>query len=149
MSIYRRDFVRLIGIPPLAMIAGYANAQANAQDSPSQYPSRAVHVLVGFPAGLAADLMVRLVAQSLSEKLGQSFVVENRPGAGGNIAAEPPSESPADGYTLFAISSANAVNATLYQGLSFDIVADTVAIAGTHRAPNVFVVTPSLRSNSP
>jgi tripartite-type tricarboxylate transporter receptor subunit TctC len=140
MTIHRRDFIRLIGIPPLSTIAGYANAQ----DSPSHYPSRAVHVLVGFPAGLAADLMVRLVAQSISEKLGQSFVVENRPGAGGNIAAEAAIRSPPDGYTLFAISSANAVNATLYQGLSFDIVADTAAIAGTHRAPNVMVVTPSL-----
>jgi tripartite-type tricarboxylate transporter receptor subunit TctC len=140
MNIHRRDFIRLIGVPPLSTIAGYANAQANAQD----YPSRAVHVLVGFPAGLAADLIVRVVAQAISEKLGQSFVVENRPGAGGNIAAEAAIRSPPDGYALFAISSANAVNATLYQGLNFDIVADTVAIAGTHRAPNVMVVTPAL-----
>jgi tripartite-type tricarboxylate transporter receptor subunit TctC len=140
MTIHRRNFIRLIGIPPLSTLAGYAHAQ----DSASHYPSRAVHVLIGFPAGLAGDLMVRLVAQSLSEKLGQTFAVENRPGAGGNIAAEAAIRSPADGYTLFAISSANAVNATLYQGLSFDIVADTAAIAGTHRAPNVMVVTPSL-----
>ncbi len=144
MTVRRRDLIRLIGLPPLAALAGYANAQTNAPDSASHYPSRPVHVLVGFPAGLAADLMVRLVAQSLSEKLGQSFVVENRPGAGGNIAAEAAIRSPPDGATLFAISSANAVNATLYQGLSFDIVADAVAIAGTHRAPNVMVVTPSL-----
>ena len=140
MNIHRRDFIRLIGISPLSTLAGYANAQ----EAPSHYPSRAVRVLVGFPAGLAADLIVRVVAQSISEKLGQSFVVENRPGAGGNIAAEAAIRSLPDGYTLFAISSANAVNATLYQGLSFDIVADTAAIAGTHRAPNVMVVTPSL-----
>jgi tripartite-type tricarboxylate transporter receptor subunit TctC len=140
MTIHRRDFIRLIGIPPLSAIAGYAHAQ----DSASHYPSRAVHVLMGFPAGLAADLMARVVAQSISEKLGQSFVVENRPGAGGNIAAEAAIRSPADGYTLFAISSANAVNANLYQGLNFDIVADTVAVAGAHRAPDVMVVTPSL-----
>jgi tripartite-type tricarboxylate transporter receptor subunit TctC len=140
MIIHRRDFIRLIGIPPLSAIAGYANAQ----DSASHYPSRPVHVLVGFPAGLAADLIVRVVAQSMSEKLGQTFAVENRPGAGGNIAAEAVIRSPPDGYALFAISSANAVNATLYQGLNFDIVADTVAIAGTHRAPNVLVATPSL-----
>jgi tripartite-type tricarboxylate transporter receptor subunit TctC len=139
MTIHRRDFIRLIGIPPLSAIAGTAHAQ-----DPSHYPSRAVHIPVGFPAGLAADLIVRVVAQSLSQKFGQSFVVDNRPGAGGNIAAEAAIRSPADGYTLFAISSANAVNATLYQGLNFDIVTDTAAIAATHRAPNVMVVTPSL-----
>ena len=140
MTIHRRDFIRLIGIPPLSAIAGYAHAQ----DSASHYPSRAVHILMGFPAGLAADLMARVVAQSISEKLGQSFVVENRPGAGGNIAAEAAIRSPADGYTLFAISSANAVNANLYQGLNFDIVADTVAVAGADRAPDVLVLTASL-----
>ena len=108
------------------------------------YPSRPVHLIVGYAAGLAPDLVARLIAQNLSERLGQPFVVDNRPGAGSNIATEAVVRAPADGYTLLAVTFANAVNATLYPDLNFDIVRDIVPVVGTFRSPTVMTVTPSL-----
>ena len=98
----------------------------------------------GFPQALQRTSSCAWFLGRYRKSLAETFAVENRPGTSGDIAAEAVIRSPPDGSALFAISSANAVNATLYQGLTFDIVADTVAIAGTHRAPNVMVVTPSL-----
>jgi len=108
------------------------------------YPSRPVHVAVGYSAGLAPDIVARLIAQSLSDRLGQSFVVDDRPGAGSNIATEFVVRAPADGYTLLAATFANAVNASLYQNLNFDFARDMAPVIGTFRAPTVMVVTPSL-----
>ena len=113
---------------------------AAAQD----YPSRPVHLVVGYPAGVAPDIVARLIAQPLSERLGQAVVVDDRPGAGSNIGAETVVHAPADGYTLLVVTFANAANATLYRDLNFSIVHDIAPVVGTFRAPTVMVVTPSL-----
>ena len=123
MKLPRRQFLSLatiaLGAPALSRVA---NAQA--------YPTRPVRMLVGFAAGGAPDIAARLIAQWLSERLGQQFVVENRPGAGGNIATEAVVDAPADGYTLLMAGLQNAVNTTLYQKLKFDFARDMAPIAG-------------------
>jgi tripartite-type tricarboxylate transporter receptor subunit TctC len=98
---------------------------------------------VGFPPGSASDIVARLMGQWLSEHLGQPFVIENRPGAGGNIATEVAVRAPADGYTLLLVGSNDAINATLYVKLSFNLIRDIEPIAGIVRGPQVMVVTPS------
>ena len=107
------------------------------------YPTRPVRILVGYSAGSASDIVARLIAQWLSERLGQQFVVENRPGAGGNIAAEAVVRSAPDGYTLLLPASPDAINATLYQKLNFNFIRDIAPVAGIVRVPNVMVVHPS------
>jgi len=104
------------------------------------YPSRPVRIIVGYAPGGGADITARLLGQWLSEHLGQQFIIENRPGAGTNIATEAVVRSPADGYTLLLWSTANAINATLYDNLSFNFVADLAPVAGIMRVPNVMVV---------
>jgi tripartite-type tricarboxylate transporter receptor subunit TctC len=122
MKLARRQFLQLAtmaaGVPGLSRIA---NAQA--------YPSRPVRLVVGFAAGGAPDIAARLVAQWLSERLGQQFIVENRPGAGGNIATEVVVDAAADGHTLLLINISNAVNATLYQKLKYDFIRDIAPVA--------------------
>ena len=108
------------------------------------YPSRPVHILCGFAPGGAADTVARLTAEWLSEQLGQQFVVDNRPGAGTNLATETVVQAAPDGYTLLLVTGANAINATLYQHLNFDFLRDTAAVAGVIRVPQVMVVTPQL-----
>jgi tripartite-type tricarboxylate transporter receptor subunit TctC len=108
------------------------------------YPSRPVRIIVGFPPGTATDTDARLIAQSLTERLGQQVIVENRTGAGSNIGAEAVARAVPDGYTLLAITVSNAVNATLYHGLNFDFARDIVPIGGTMRTANVLVVNPSV-----
>jgi tripartite-type tricarboxylate transporter receptor subunit TctC len=112
---------------------------ANAQG----YPVRPVRIFVGFSAGGAADIAARLVAQWLSERLGRPFVVENRPGAGGNIATEAVVDAPADGYTLLLVSLQNAVNATLYQKLKYDFVRDIAPVASISHENYCMEVHPS------
>ena len=107
------------------------------------YPSRPVRVMVGFAAGQAIDIVTRIVAQSLSERLGQQFIIENRPGAGGNIATEIVVRAPPDGYTLLAIGSNNMINATLYQKLNYDFIRDIAPVASVYRVPQVMEVNPS------
>ncbi|HEX4409054.1 MAG TPA: tripartite tricarboxylate transporter substrate binding protein [Xanthobacteraceae bacterium] len=107
------------------------------------YPSHPVRLVVGFPPGLTPDIVGRIVAQGLSAKIGQQCFVDNRPGAASNIGAEFALRSPADGYTLFVVTIANAINATLYPGLNFDLVRDMDPVIATFQAPNVLVVTPS------
>jgi tripartite-type tricarboxylate transporter receptor subunit TctC len=107
------------------------------------YPTRPVRMVVGFPASNASDIVARLAAQKLSERLGQSFVVENRPGAGGNIGVEFVVNAAPDGYTLLAASTSAAINATLYAKLNFSFLRDIRPVAAVARAPYVFVVTPS------
>ena len=91
-----------------------------AECSAQTYPTRSVRLIVGFPAGNASDIFARLIAQSLSERLGQQFVVENRPGAGGNVGTEVVVRASPDGYTLLIVLTSNAINATLYANLNFD-----------------------------
>jgi tripartite-type tricarboxylate transporter receptor subunit TctC len=108
------------------------------------YPSRPVHILVGFAAGGAADTIARVTAQWLSERLGQQFIIDNRPGAGTNIATEEAVKATPDGYTLLLVTGSNAINATLYQNLSFNFLRDMLPVAGVIRVPNVMVVNPQL-----
>ena len=98
------------------------------------YPTRPVHLLVGYAAGGPLDISARLIAQWLSERLGQPFIVENRPGAGSNVATEAVVRAPSDGYTLLEISASNAWNAALYDNLSFDFIRDIAPVAGVRRA---------------
>ncbi len=108
------------------------------------YPARPVRIVVTFPPGGANDIHARLMGQWLSERLGQPFVVENRPGASGNIGTEAVVRSPADGYTLVFLSTAHAVNAVTYEKLSYDLVRDLAPVAGFYRSHYVMLVTPSL-----
>ena len=107
------------------------------------YPSRPVRLIVGFPPGLAADIVARVVAQSLSERLGQNFIVENRPGASTNIATDVVVKAPADGYTLLFVTVPNAINATLYGDLHFNFIRDIAPVAGVDRSSFVMVVNPA------
>jgi tripartite-type tricarboxylate transporter receptor subunit TctC len=109
------------------------------------YPERPVRVLVGFPAGGQIDIIARLIGQWLSDRLGQQFFIDNRPGAASNIAAEALIRAPADGYTLFLANGTNAVNATLYDNLRFDFVRDTAPVASINRIPLVLYAHPSFQ----
>jgi tripartite-type tricarboxylate transporter receptor subunit TctC len=108
------------------------------------YPSRPVRIIVGFAAGGPNDILARLIGQWLSERLGQSFVIENRPGAGSNIATEAVVRAPPDGYALLLVGSPNAINATLYDNLNFDFVRDIAPVASLFRGALVMVVHPSV-----
>jgi tripartite-type tricarboxylate transporter receptor subunit TctC len=135
MKLPRRAFLHLAAG---AAWAAPRIAQAQA------YPTRSVRLIVGFAAGGGADIMARLIGQWLSERLGRSFIVENRSGAGTNIATETVVNATADGYTLLLATSSNAFNATLYDDLKFNFLRDVVPIAGVHREPHVIEVNPSL-----
>ncbi len=141
MRVCRRRVLRwaasTAALPALARIA-----RADA------YPTRPVRMVVGFPASNASDIVARLAGQKLSERLGQSFVVENRPGAGGNIGVEFVVNAAPDGYTLLAASTSAAINATLYDKLNFNFLRDIAPVASVARAPYVFVVTPSFPANT-
>jgi tripartite-type tricarboxylate transporter receptor subunit TctC len=137
MKLPRRNFLHLAaGAAALPAVSRFAWAQV--------YPSRPVRIIVGFAPAGSTDIMARLIGQWLSERLGQSFVVENRPGAGTNIATEAVVRAPADGYTLLMVGSANAVNATLYDKLNFNFIRDIAPVAGITVVPNVIVVHPSV-----
>jgi tripartite-type tricarboxylate transporter receptor subunit TctC len=107
------------------------------------YPTRSIRLIVGFPAGSGPDIVGRIVAQTLGEKLGQSVVVENRPGAGSNLATADVAHAPPDGYMLMLLTTANVINATLYTNLSYDLLRDIVPVASIDNEPFVFEVTPS------
>jgi tripartite-type tricarboxylate transporter receptor subunit TctC len=125
----------LAGALALPMVARGASAQS--------WPAQPVRLTVGYAAGQAIDILARLIAQSLTEQFGQQFIVENKPGAGGNIAAEAVARSTADGYTLLVIGANNPINSTLYDRLSFDLLRDFTAVAGIYRVYQVMVVNPS------
>ncbi len=108
------------------------------------YPSRPVRIIVGFATGGPNDISARLIAQWLSQRLGHQFVVENRPGAGGNIATELVVHAPPDGYTLLLVPAPAAINATLYHDLAFNFIRDIAPVAGIVRVPEVMVVNPSV-----
>jgi tripartite-type tricarboxylate transporter receptor subunit TctC len=127
-----------------AATAGIAGA-ANAQDS---YPNHAVRWLVGYPPGGSTDICARLIGSYLSQALHQQFIVENRPGAGNNLATEMAAHAPPDGYTVFLVNPANAINATLYKNLPFDFLRDMAPVAGFIRVPNVMEVNPNVPANT-
>jgi len=141
MKLPRRRFLHLaagaFGVPALPR---------NALAQP--YPSRPVRLIVGFPPGLSADIVARIVAQSLSERLGQQFIVENRPGASTNIATEVVAKAPADGYTLLFVTVPNAINATLYKNLHFNFIRDIAPVAGVDRSAFVMVVNSAFPAKS-
>ena len=132
---HRRQFLHLAaGAAAVTAVSRTARAQA--------YPSRPVRIIVGFAPAGGTDIMARLIAQWLSERLGQQFVIENRPGAGTNIGTEAAVRAPADGYTLLVATSVNAINATLYNKLNFNFIRDIAPVAGISRESHVMVVNP-------
>ena len=136
MKLPRRQFLHLAaGAAALPIASRLATAQT--------YPARPVRMVVAFAAGQSIDILARLVGQSLSDRLGQQFVIENRPGAGGNIGTEVVVRAPADGYTLLVIGANNAINATLYETLNFNLIRDIVPVAGIYSVRQVMVVNPS------
>ena len=137
MKLSRRKLLHLAtGVAALPMLSRLAGAQS--------YPSRPVRIVAAFAAGGGVDITARLIAQWLSDRLGQSFVVENRPGAGGNIGTETVVNAPPDGQTLLLATLPNAVNATLYEKLNFNFIRDTAPVAGIIRVAMVILVHPSV-----
>jgi tripartite-type tricarboxylate transporter receptor subunit TctC len=141
MKLPRREFLRL------AATAGALPALTRTALA-LDYPTRPVRVLVGFAPGSTTDILGRLIGQWLSQQLGQPFIVDNRPGAGGNVATEAAVNSPADGYTLLMVAPANTINMSLYDKLSFDFMHDMAPVSGIVRVPNVLEVNPSLPVNT-
>jgi tripartite-type tricarboxylate transporter receptor subunit TctC len=140
MRIRRRRFLGLASAAALPLFTGFAEAQA--------FPVRPIRLVVGFPAGGVGDVLARLLGQWLSERLGQPVVIENRPGAATNLAAEAVVRAPPDGHTLLWVTSANTINATLYDKLSFSFVRDIEPVAGFVRAPGVMEVHPEVPAKS-
>ena len=135
----RVNLVRLFALGMTGLTwAGISDAAA------LDYPTRPVRWVVGYPAGGSTDIVARLVGQYLSEKLGQQFIIENKPGAGNNIATEAVINAPPDGYTLLFVNPANGINASLYKKLSFNFVRDIAPVAGITRVPNVMEVNPNV-----
>jgi tripartite-type tricarboxylate transporter receptor subunit TctC len=141
MKLPRRQFLHLAaGAAALPAVSHFAWAQS--------YPTRPVHIIVGFAPGGATDILARLMGQWLSEKLGQPFIIDNRPGGGTNIATEAAVRAPADGYTLLMVGTTQAINATLYDKLNFDLIRDIAPVASVLRGPYVLVVNPSVPAKS-
>jgi tripartite-type tricarboxylate transporter receptor subunit TctC len=137
MNIARRRLLQFAGA---ALALPAATSLAHAQN----YPTRPVRFIVGFVPGGATDITARIIAQWLSDRLGQPFVVENKPGAGSNIGAQAAISSPPDGYTILMVTTASAINATFYDNLPFNFVRDVAPVAALVQIPNVIVVNPAL-----
>jgi tripartite-type tricarboxylate transporter receptor subunit TctC len=146
MNLSRKTFLRFVAgggvLPMLTCSALTGNALA------LDYPTRPVHIIVGFPAGTSSDITARLVAQRLSEQLGQQFVVENRTGAGTNVAADSVVHASPDGYTLLWVTQTNAINATLYDTLNINFIHDIQPVAGILRVPAVMMVNPAVPAST-
>jgi tripartite-type tricarboxylate transporter receptor subunit TctC len=141
MKLPRRKFLHLaVGAAALPSVSRLAMAQA--------YPARPVRIVVGAAAGGSIDILARLFGQWLSERLGQSFVIENRPGAGTNIATEAVVRSPPDGHTLLLVSSPNTINATLYDKLNFVFLRDIAPVASLVRQPQIILANPSVSAKT-
>jgi len=137
MKLPRRTFLHLAAAAAaLPVVSEIARAQT--------YPARPVRVIVPFGSAGATDIVARLIGQWLSERLGQPFVIENRPGAGGNLGIEAVVRAPPDGYTLALVGAPSAINATLYEKLNFNFIRDIAPVANIIRFPNVMVVNPSV-----
>ena len=125
---------------PLALPIGSAFAL--------DYPTRPVRFIVGYPAGGSTDIVARLVGQKLSERLGQQFVIENKPGAGNNIGTETVVKADPDGYTVLLINPANFINASLYVNLNFNFIRDIAPVAAFNRVPNIMTVSPGIKAKT-
>jgi len=137
MKLPRRNFLHLAaGAAALPVVSRIARAEV--------YPSRSVRIVVGFPPAGGADIFARLMGQWLSERLGQQFIIENRPGAASNIATEAVVRAPADGYTLLLVTNPNVINATLYDKLQYNFIRDIEPVASIDRVPNVMEIHPSV-----
>jgi len=134
MRLRRREF--------LHVAAGAALAASSRSAAALDYPTRPVHIVTPYPPGAGPDVVARLIAQWLGDRLGQQFVVDNRPGASGNIGTEKAAKSEPDGYTLLIAVSTNAINQTLYRNLNFDFQTDLVPVAGIARIPFIIVTNP-------
>jgi tripartite-type tricarboxylate transporter receptor subunit TctC len=141
MTLVRREFLQLVGATAVAPMFPHP---ARASD----YPTKPVRWIVPFTPGGPTDLLARLMGQWLSERLGQPFMIDNRPGAGSNIGTEAVVHAPPDGYTLLLVGPPAAINATLYGKLSFNFIRDIAPVAGIIRAPNVMVVNPSVSAKT-
>jgi len=141
MKLPRREFLHLAaGAAALPAVTRVARAQA--------YPTRPVRIIVPFAPAGSSDITARLIGQWLSERLGQQFVIDNRPGGGGNIGTEAVVRAPADGYTLLLVGGFNAINATLYDKLNFNFIRDIAPVGSVIRFPYVMVVNPSVPAKS-
>jgi tripartite-type tricarboxylate transporter receptor subunit TctC len=141
MKIQRRQFLHLAaGAAALPAVSSIARAQT--------YPTRPVRLIVPFAAGGTTDILARLVAQWLSERLGQQFIVENRPGGGTNIATEAVVRAAPDGYTILLVGPPAAINATLYEKLNFNFIRDIAPVSGVARVPNVMTVNRSVPAHT-
>jgi tripartite-type tricarboxylate transporter receptor subunit TctC len=141
LTLRRRHLLNLVvGAAALPVLTRISSAQ--------DYPARPVRIIVGFPPGGSTDVVARIVAQWLGERLGQPFIVENRPGAGTNIATEAVAQADPDGYTLLLVTASNPINSTMYEHLNFNFLHDIAPIAGVVRLPNVMVVNPAVPANS-
>jgi tripartite-type tricarboxylate transporter receptor subunit TctC len=137
MKLPRRTFLQLAaGAAALPTVLQIARAQT--------YPTRPVSIIVGFPPAGGADIIARLLGQRLSERLGQQFIIENRPGAAGNIATEAVVRAAADGYTLLLVTNPNVINTTLYDKLNYNFIRDIAPVASIDRVPNVMEINPSV-----
>jgi tripartite-type tricarboxylate transporter receptor subunit TctC len=140
MKLSRRVFLHFAGAGTLPVVSRISRAQA--------YPARAVRIIVGYAAGGGTDIVARLIGQLLQERLGQPFVIENRPGAGTNIATEAVVRAPSDGYTLLLVNAANAINATLYKRLNFNFIHDIAPISSITRQPHVILSNPTFAAKT-
>jgi len=137
MKLPRRKFLHLAaGAAALPAVSRLASAQT--------YPARPVRIIVPYAPGGTTDIVARLIGQSLSERLGQQFIIENRPGAGGNVGTEVVARAPPDGYSFLLVTTTNAVNATLYEKLNFNFIRDVATVAGLIRTPLVLEVHPAV-----
>src|SRR5215831_16880804 len=141
MRLPRRKFLLLAGsAAALSTALRVARAQA--------YPARPVRIVVGYAPGGGQDILARLIGQWLSDRLGRPFIIENRPGGGGNIGTEAVVRAPSDGYTLLLADATNAINATLYERLNFNFARDILPVAGIIGVPSVIVVHPSVSAQT-
>jgi tripartite-type tricarboxylate transporter receptor subunit TctC len=137
----RRGFLKLVaGAAALPSLSNPARAET--------YPARPVHIIVGFPPGAASDINARLIGQRLSDRLGQQFIIDNRPGAGSNVGTEAAAHAPADGYTLLLVTPPNAINASLYDNLNYNFLRDIAPVASIMRTPMVMEVNAALPVNT-
>lgn len=136
MKIPRRYFLQLVAGTATLATSRFASAQS--------YPARPARIVIGFPPGGTTDIVARLIAQWLSERLGQPFIIENKPGAGTHMATETVAQAPADGYTLLMATASNAINATLYERLHYNFLRDIVPVVGVIRSPFVLEVHPAI-----